>query len=140
MLLNVNHVLEMLVVKIKAMAIVVGVSFPILVQDYDVNVLVIELFSIFVVLYYPIDDLYLENYPVVGKINGTVNGQEIGAELQGYVYIEDGRIHNSLYNMPLIHSNLQQLIPLFNTITWLFGTIHRFSDTIENGFALTGKK
>ncbi|CAF3615117.1 unnamed protein product [Adineta steineri] len=79
-----------------------------------------------------------ENYPVVGKINGTINGQQIDVELQGYVYIEDGRIHNSLYNMPLIHSNFQQLLPLFNTINWLFGTIHRFSDPIDNGFALTG--
>jgi hypothetical protein len=75
---------------------------------------------------------------VVGKINGTINGHKLDSELQGYVYIEDGRIHNSLYNMPLIHSNLQQLIPLFNTINWLFGTIHRFSDPIDNGFALTG--
>jgi hypothetical protein len=74
----------------------------------------------------------------VGKINGTINGQKIDGELQGYVYIEDGRVHNSLYNMPLTHSNLQQLTPLFNTISWLFGTIHRFSDPIENGFALTG--
>lgn len=40
--------------------------------------------------------------------------------------------------MPLIHSNFQQLIPLFNTINWLFGTVHRFSDPIDNGFALTG--
>jgi hypothetical protein len=62
----------------------------------------------------------------------------IDTELQGYVYIEDGRIHNSLYSMPLIHSNLQQLSPLFNTIAWLFGTVHQFSDPIENGFALTG--
>jgi hypothetical protein len=74
----------------------------------------------------------------VGKINGTINGQKIDSELQGYVYIEDGRIHNSLYNMPLTHANLQQLTPLFNTINWLFGTIHRFSDPIDNGFALTG--
>ncbi|UJR28460.1 hypothetical protein I4U23_009700 [Adineta vaga] len=79
-----------------------------------------------------------ENYPVVGKINGTINGHKIDSELQGYIYIEDGRIHNSLYNMPLTHSNLQQLIPLFNTIHWLFGTVHRFSDPIDNGFALTG--
>lgn len=82
--------------------------------------------------------LTIDNYPVVGNINGTINGQKIEAQLQGYAYIEDGRIHNSLYNMPLIHANLQQLIPLFNTITWLFGTIHRFSDPTENGFALTG--
>ena len=82
----------------------------------------------------------IENYPVVGNINGTINGQKIEAQLQGYAYIEDGRIHNSLYNMPLIHSNLQQLSPLFNTITWLFGTIHRFSDPTENGFALTGNE
>lgn len=75
---------------------------------------------------------------MVGKINGTINGQKIDSELQGYVYIEDGRIHNSLYNMPLTHSNLQQLTPLFNTINWLFGTVHRFSDPIDNGFALTG--
>ena len=80
-----------------------------------------------------------ENYPVVGNINGTINGQQIDAQLQGYAYIEDGRIHNSLYNMPFIYSNFQQLSPLFNTITWLFGTIHRFSDPIENGFALTGR-
>lgn len=74
----------------------------------------------------------------MGKINGTINGQKIDAELQGYIYIEDGRIHNSLYNMPLIHANFQQMNPLFNTITWLFGAVHRFSDPIENGFALTG--
>jgi hypothetical protein len=81
-----------------------------------------------------------ENYAIVGKINGTINGHTIDAELQGYVYIEDGRIHNSIYNMPLIQSNLQQLMPVFNTLSWLFGTIHRFSDHVENGFALTGKK
>lgn len=74
----------------------------------------------------------------MGKINGTINGQKIDSELQGYVYIEDGRVHNSLYNMPLTHGNLQQLTPLFNTITWLFGTVHRFSDPIDNGFTLTG--
>ena len=79
-----------------------------------------------------------ENFPVFGNINGTVNGHTIEAELQGYVYIEDGRVHNSLYNMPLLHSHMQQIIPLFNTITWLFGTPHRFSDPIENGFSLTG--
>lgn len=79
-----------------------------------------------------------ENFPVVGKINGTINGHEINSELQGYIYIEDGRIHNSLYNMALIHTNFQQLVPLFNTINWLFGNVHRFSDPIENGFALTG--
>jgi len=80
----------------------------------------------------------LENFPVVGKINGTINGQEINSELQGYIYIEDGRIHNSLYNMPFIHTHFQQIVPLFNTINWLFGTVHRFSDPIENGFGLTG--
>lgn len=48
-------------------------------------------------------------------------------------------MHSSLYNMPLIYSNLQQMVPLFSTVHWLFGAIHRLSDPIENGFALTGE-
>jgi hypothetical protein len=125
-------------VKIKATDIVVVVFFLIWVQDFDVNELV-NLFLSKLFFYSSICTLILiENYPVVGKINGEINGHKLDSELQGYIYIEDGRIHNSLYNMPLIHSHLQQLIPLFNTINWLFGAIHRFSDPIENGFALTG--